>query len=527
MLPATAPPATCTTSPPWVLALTPVQQAATEYHAMGLSIGPTKPASKFPYLWRRLVGVRINPAYIPELFDNRAGVFVIVGAISGNLCILDADTERAARFHAAEFARRGLRPWVVSTARGRHFWWLSPDGELANVRNEKMPGGEAELRGHTCYCLAPPSVHPSGVIYDWLERDGDRPPAIPLAALDWLPVTLRKLARRKPDTPTPAPDDPPSEATRDFIAAGAPEGERHDRLFAAACDLAGNGHTLAGARELLTPPAERVGLPRREIEATINSAFSRPRTPTPTPTPTPPDWVRALTWADSHHWARLEASTAARRVAVSADTARAVFLACCERARKDHPRAVFRASTRELAELASVMSNTAHRALLCFVAAGWLRRCGYSKMMGAGLFAFGQPVLLQMRYSITTGLSTVSYLQQLDAFGRGALARSGARVWRLILTEALEPAKIARRLKCHRSTVGRALERLAQHGLAEPAGRGKWAGNPAGADFLRTVAVKCGTAGRAEQRKARHAAERAEDVCRAILRRKRSLEAGT
>ncbi len=122
-----------TVAVPQFLCLTPTQRAALELYDMGFSIGPTKPASKLPYLWRRLAQVRIQRDYIPKLFDNRAGLFVMVGRISRNLTILDCETEDEADYHAREFAKRGLCPWRVATARGGHFWWLSAEGELANV----------------------------------------------------------------------------------------------------------------------------------------------------------------------------------------------------------------------------------------------------------------------------------------------------------------------------------------------------------------------------------------------------------
>ena len=387
---------------PQFVCLTPTQRAAMEFYDMGFSIGPTKPASKEPYLWRRLVQTRIERDYLQRLFDNRAGIFVIVGRISRNLTVLDCETEREADYHAREFERRGLKVWRVTTARGGHLWWLSADGELANVRKDKFPNGRAELWGNTHYCLCPPSVHPTGVIYDWEFRDGELPPSIPIAALDWLPVELRFKVRRKVERREADPLDCLSKSSRDFIAHGATSGDRNNRLFKAACDMAGNEFDYQAAYAMLAPVAQRCGLESRAIRDTIKSAFSKPRTPSKQSRPTPPlpTWMRAAQWAERHQWRRMNAvvervSRKTRqpikaRYAVTAETARKVFNACCERARRDNGD-VFRASTREVAELANMGRDTAYNALRCLIHAGVLVPCGRSDMQ-AGLYAFGKVV---------------------------------------------------------------------------------------------------------------------------------------
>lgn len=51
------------------------------------------------------------------------------------------------------------------------------------------------------------------------------------------------------------------------------EGERNRGLFWAACRLAEAGTDPATTLDALAPAAERAGLPPREVEATINSAY--------------------------------------------------------------------------------------------------------------------------------------------------------------------------------------------------------------------------------------------------------------
>lgn len=210
------------------------------------------------------------------------------------------------------------------------------------------------------------------------------------------------------------------------------------------------------------------------------------------------------------------------RYAVSAQTARNVFLACCERARREHGSKVFRASIRELAELAGVESITAYRALQCFIAAGYLKRCGHSDVQ-AGLYAFEKKVL-RSDVRVTDGQNNGTFCTiPNDAFARGALGSSGERIWQLILKEKLRVAEIARRLKLSHSTVSRVLKKMTRFGLAQKVGR-LWQGNVVDEKFLKKVAKECGTAGKAERRKAKHEIERSRFVTALILQRKREWE---
>lgn len=70
-----------------------------------------------------------------------------------------------------------------------------------------------------------------------------------------------------------------SRSTMQFMLAGAVAGERNQRLFSAACDLAGNGYDMATVEEMLGGPASTCGLAADEITAAIKSAFGKPRDP--------------------------------------------------------------------------------------------------------------------------------------------------------------------------------------------------------------------------------------------------------
>ena len=70
-----------------------------------------------------------------------------------------------------------------------------------------------------------------------------------------------------------------SQRTLDAIQSGADVGERNCRLFTAACDMHGAGYTDSEIKEYVSPAMLNSGLDPREIDRTIASACTKPRTP--------------------------------------------------------------------------------------------------------------------------------------------------------------------------------------------------------------------------------------------------------
>lgn len=366
---------------------------------------------------------------------------------------------------------------------------------------------------------------------------------ISIAALHWLSPKLRAKKRCNFD-PNLIDADPLaclSKRNRDFINNGAPETTRNIRLFAAACDMHGNEFHMNEAISTLTRPAIAAGLPHSEVIETIKKAYRKNRTPAkPTKTTTLrglPTWARAQLWAMSHQWTPIHVTWTSpkdgqtQNVSVTAQTARDVFLALCERSRRDSAE-VFRASRREIAEIANVDRMTAHRAILCLSSAGYILQRNYAAN-GAALFAFGS-VVLREAYSNPPG-SDISVTRsnsrsetRADVFRRGALGKSAERVWWAILppNSPATKAEIARRAKCSRSTVTRLLsdDGLPKWGLVSRLDNRLWIGNAADDRYLYEVAVKSGTAGLAAKRRAQHAAERAKYAAETILHAKRRWE---
>lgn len=138
---------------------------ALAYGRRGWSVIPIG-KEKRPVLrsWKQYQQRAANAAELVDLFapSNVYGLAVVLGSVSGGLFNRDFDemppyTSWAARYpvHA-----RGLP--TVGTARGRHVYFASQN-EIRTIKT-----GDGELRGEGGYCILPPSLHPSGCLYEWI-----------------------------------------------------------------------------------------------------------------------------------------------------------------------------------------------------------------------------------------------------------------------------------------------------------------------------------------------------------------------
>ncbi|MFZ1041434.1 MAG: hypothetical protein WCA79_08790 [Anaerolineales bacterium] len=238
------------------------------------------------------------------------------------------------------------------------------------------------------------------------------------------------------------------------------------------------------------------------------------------------NWQAAQTFADSHDW-RAD-------FGYGANCARKVFQACIERARMSASN-VWRASRRELAELANVDKSTVDIYIPLFKSRGWLACPETDKFVtgGASLFLFGESV--RTPYSITTCTTTVrntdgQKMPKTDAekniFGtmRGC---AWAAYQHLLTSPEKTKAAIARAIKQPDSSVKVALEQLIHAGLVSMA-EGAFVGMPVTDDYLETITTirtkdkQKVVKPKAQLRRARHKAEReinaSADMMRSIRR---------
>lgn len=142
----------------------PLLAAALDYRQRGWSIIPTV-GKKSGVPWKRFQTERAGEDTIRRWFaDGRAtGVAVVLGNASGGLAVRDYDTIPAFDSWADANPADAASLPTARTARGFHIFGVVDREIFVNM-------GDGELRG-TCglYVLTPPSRHPSGTYYEWVN----------------------------------------------------------------------------------------------------------------------------------------------------------------------------------------------------------------------------------------------------------------------------------------------------------------------------------------------------------------------
>jgi hypothetical protein len=475
--------------------MTAIQSTAVDLYRRGLNVFPLPsawewrarpefekdPNKKPPYLLQPLYFSRLHFCglecyHLPErerftaLFE-RANIGVMVGRTSGNLVGIDCDSHTAFETVGCELTRRALHFWGIGSHRGGAYFLRILEGEAANLSETPFP--EVQIWGNARYQVLPPSVHPQGTIYRWVTPEprfslpeGQSLPSFSITALDWLGVNLAVKARWKWQEPElynlPEWAVGLSRRNRETLAKGVPDGQRNTRLTAAAYDLAGNFIPYRDAEAVILTAAERCTPPysARDALAILKSAYRQERQPARKSGESVKPWKKAQDFAASFDWSSKYGRKAIKR--------RAVFLACVERARQRNSD-VWRASKREVAELANTSDETAKVALQNLKRDGLIVWAGHCDRSGANLYRFGElskiSPLIPPCSSSGLNLDTPKTQAEQDVFGKVGL--TAWHVWRYLLaTPARGAGTIARALNLPRSSVYAALRQLQDAGLA-------------------------------------------------------------
>jgi hypothetical protein len=367
-----------------------------------LNVFPLPYGAKAGYEWRRFQYTRLQRHMLNDSVAGECNLAIMCGRTSENLFVIDCESQDALLYHMRQAKKRRIPLWVVKTARGGHLYFRCASGEVHNIPNGTI--ADTEVRGRNGYVLAPPSLHPTGVKYTWFLTEGNTIPVVDADAINWLrditnkPIHLKvdqtsSIRKISPFLRVVSPYSNLSKITLDYIKNGhaLPEGTRNNRLFAAACDMAGNGYSEYDAYGVLQVVAVASGLGAYEIENTLKSAFSRDRTPSRPQSNQKvnatefQEWKFALIYASQRVW---EGRTATNQ--------RALWLALVERARlSTNQHGVFRASLRELACLSRMGINTVQKLLKTFLhqTTPILFKVGEDSMSGATLWRFSDIVL--------------------------------------------------------------------------------------------------------------------------------------
>jgi hypothetical protein len=151
-----------------------ILQMALLYDHMGLSCFPVPRKSKVPakgFSWTEFRRRRPNRDELTKWFsDGDMNIAIVTGDVSERLAVRDFDeTESFDRWkdHHRDFAKR--LP-TVKTARGYHVY-------ARGQADGTVKFSDGEFRYNT-YVLAPPSTHPTGIVYTWEQLIGDDIPTV-------------------------------------------------------------------------------------------------------------------------------------------------------------------------------------------------------------------------------------------------------------------------------------------------------------------------------------------------------------
>lgn len=225
---------------------------AREYVSKGFSVIPLKPQSKTPAIdsWKEFQERRPTESELKEWFsgaDNN--IAIVTGKISG-IIVVDLDSKEAVDFAKGNFHET----LSVKTGRGFHLYFKYPrDREVRNFqKRDDLPG--IDLRADGGYVVAPPSIHESGALYRWLNRE----------------QSLADL----PEIVLPKKQD--KNHLIEFYK-GVSEGQRNNALTRLIGSFVNDGATLDDCHEMAEiwnasniPP-----LPREELARTVKSIFNK------------------------------------------------------------------------------------------------------------------------------------------------------------------------------------------------------------------------------------------------------------
>jgi len=458
----------------------------------------------------------------------------ILGRISGNLTSLDCDTAEAFQKVIEAFQERWLNFWAFTSHDGRgHVMFILAEGEAANNDVCKIKG--VNIMGHSHYVCLPPSVHPSGECYTWLKATnpyyylpmGEKPPKLHLADLDFLGIELRyKKGDKRTYNLEGLPESVyslPKEQQR-ILTTRPAQDYRNIAITSVLYQMVALlNNDLMYQDEITdilewfanrcTPP-----YPERQLASMIKSAIKRKDLKLAHRPNGPQPWEFALSFAASYTW-----------TGRTGQTDRAVFLACCRRSQLDG-KELFRASTREVAELANLGDkSTAKKSLLRLIAAGLLKRIVQDERSQALIYKFTDTVLKQPcdknrlrllpHYQrqgedngvISEGVKVASIAmtlttQEQDYFKNHKVAY---RVWEYLCQVPATVTGTAKATGQSLSAVSESIKTLVAHGLVtRNAADGLCYGEKASNDKLERLAAVRGTLGYSDRRKREHVRER-------------------
>lgn len=246
-----------------------MMQAALEYANQGLAVFPLFPRDKFPIYKGGFQNATTDPVQIGKWWRKNpdANIGIATGQMSGGVFAIDLDVDENKGVNGYETVMdwqrdNGELPDTAGTITGRggYHWLYRANGPI-KTRAKLLPG--IDIRGDGGYIVAPPSVHPNGIPYQW-EQTIDE---FGIANANATVMALLSVGERPQGETFIVPDK---------IGAG----ERNDTLYRMACSLQAKAYADESIRATIEaenrvrcePP-----LDDSELEKIITSALKWPK----------------------------------------------------------------------------------------------------------------------------------------------------------------------------------------------------------------------------------------------------------
>jgi len=157
------------------------------YKSLGLTVIPIHYGEKTPAVpsWKKFQSRRPSDTELAQWFSGPfVNIGIVCGSISDNLVVVDFDDRQAyRRFFSPSIEKDTI---TVQTSKGLHVYLRS----LAQVSSFKILKLKIDVKAEGSYVIAPPSLHPSGKVYEFTNSDVTSVMVVEDAA-----ASIRKRAR--------------------------------------------------------------------------------------------------------------------------------------------------------------------------------------------------------------------------------------------------------------------------------------------------------------------------------------------
>lgn len=148
-----------------------IEDAIRYHREWGFSIIPIKHGTKLPAIsWKSYQSRRASVATLKKWLSNEPrGIAVVLGSVSHNTVVRDFDSQDLFNKWKDVHPQLVERLPIVQSKKGFHVY-----GRIEGQIHTKFVQS-GEIRGEGAYVLLPPSLHPDGAEYRWVNRPKEIP----------------------------------------------------------------------------------------------------------------------------------------------------------------------------------------------------------------------------------------------------------------------------------------------------------------------------------------------------------------